>query len=76
MAFCRTGPRNEYWSSILSSRIFTKLNIPAFSTHECAYSVNSVKADFNMDIFEVTTFVFANFNCIYSKLLSTASYYS
>ena len=39
MAFCRTDPLNEKLSSMFSSRIFTRLSIPAFSTHECAYNV-------------------------------------
>ena len=36
MAFCSTGPLNEKLSSMFNSRIFTRLSIPAFSTHECA----------------------------------------
>jgi len=36
MAFWRVGPRSEKSSSISSSRILTRLIIPAFSTHEWA----------------------------------------
>ena len=52
MAFCSTGPLNENWSSILSSRIFTRPNIPAFSTHECAYRVKYVNTDLEIKCYK------------------------